>query len=125
MERGRGRLMNRRQWAMVFLIMIVLVFVYWCMTIDVYASEPTPDPTEEPTPELTPTPSPTLSPSPSVSPSTEPSTAPDDDPEPVEASDYTAVLEEIRDTQYYMLYAMVAILAILLITIFVTGIDRR
>ena len=117
--------MNRRQWAMVFLIMIVLVFVYWCMSMDAYASEPTPEPTEEPTPEPTPTPSPTLSPSPSVSPSAEPSTAPDDDPEPLDIPDYTAVLEEMRDTQYYMLYAMVAIIAVLLITIFVTGIDRR
>jgi len=117
--------MNRRQWAMVFLIMIVLVFVYWCMTTDAYASEPTPDPTEEPTPEPTPTPSSTLSPSPSVSPSAEPSQAQDNDPEPVETSDYTAVLEEIRDTQYYMLYGIVVIAAILLIMIFVTGIDRR
>lgn len=117
--------MDRNRALIVIFLLIVLVFVYWCMTIDVYASEPTLEPTEEPTPEPTPTPSPTLSPSPSVSPSEEPSQAPDDDPEPVETSDYTAVLEEMRDTQYYMLYAIVAIMAVLLITIFVTGIDRR
>lgn len=119
--------MDRNRWVIVIFILIVLVFVYWCMTMDVYASEPTVEPTEEPTPEPTIEPTPSLTPDSSASPapSEKPSTAPDDDPEPIDIPDYTAVLEEIRDTQYYMLFAMVAILAVLLITIFVTGIDRR
>jgi len=118
--------MNRRLWMIAIFILIVLVYVYWCMTIDVFASEPTPEPAEEPMTEPTeePTPEPSIAPTPSPTPTESPAGASEANSSDPGSTDIS-VLEEIRDTQYYMLYGIAAILAVLLITIFATGIDRR
>lgn len=127
--------LDKRHLAIMLIFLILLFFICLYMTIDTYASEPTPVATEEPTPEPTeeptPTPSPTLSPEPTIEPTTipKPTVAPSSTNEPIPSpaesptGDYTlddlyTVLDSINTTLYYIEFVLVVMLAFMAVWYF-------